>query len=170
MHALLVFCLPLRYDFLQPLPDIVQRIQKWRETAVAKSTKAAEAALLKAIKKSNASVSTPESAAQLQEVMKTAEENAVAYFDTLNIPLARLGSVSETTTARGKLMMAALGQSTGSGSASSDDVAVRLGFCAAQKIQEREGLLTVKKKGGKKEQDKNSAKQSLLSLGKHLLK
>ena len=140
------------FDYLLPLPDLADRLNKWKDATVSKATKAAEAALIKTLKKSQASVATPESAQQLREVMDDAAKNATDYFNTLTVPLHRLGSIAETTTARGKLMLAALNKTDGS----------------EKVVKEREGVLKPKKKKAGNAESAN--KQSLLTLGKHLLK
>ena len=148
------------------MTDVDDRIQKWQESTVAKAVKAAESALTKTLKKKNASITTPEALQQLQEVADSARDKAEKYFEKVSVPLCRLGSTTETSTARGKLMMDALkGKSLPSENCSKD---VKFGFAAAMACSERDGVLKAKKKGIKK--DKNSSSQGLLAIGKHMLK
>ncbi|CAE7245931.1 unnamed protein product [Symbiodinium natans] len=151
-------------DFLKPLPDVADRIAKWKDGIVTKATKAAENSLVKTLKKNHAAISSTESIQQMQDVMATATCKAEEYFETLFVPLHRLGNTSEMATARGKLMLQALHQSQGE---ASEEQQVKVGFAAAQLAQQREGLLKVKVK---KDKTASANKQSLLTIGKHLLK
>ena len=156
-----------RIDSVVPLPDIDERIQKWREVTVTKSTKAAETALLKTFKKSGASVNSPESLEQLKDVVDEAGRKADEYFETLHVPLCRFGTTSETSTARGKAMLEALQKAQQTSPAESVQ---KFGLTAALSEKEREGVVKSKKKKTKAA-DKNSAsKTCLLTLGKHMLK
>ena len=158
----------LRLDYVVPLPDVKDRLGKWREATVGKSTKAAEQTLLKTFKKRGASVNSPEAMAQLKEVVDAAESSAQEYWDSLNVPLCRLGSSSETSTARGRAMLDALQKAQKSDTA---EINTKIGLAAAVAIAERDGLIKAKKSMKPKEKsDKNSSKTCLLTLGRHMLK
>ena len=165
-------CWLLRLDFVTPLPDVADRIQKWRDVTVNKATKAAEQTLLKTFKKCGASINSPESLTQLKDVVDKAEADADQYFHTLTVPLCRLGSINEVSTTRGKAMLEALQKAQNT--EPSEDSSVKFGLAAAMVAKEREGVSTARRskaKGkGKGAADKNSGKNCLMTLGKHMLK
>lgn len=132
-----------------------------------KSVKAAENGFMKALKKKGGVLTSPEALAQLEHITTEAKDKAAKYFDGLTVPFCRLGSMSETLSARAKLMIDALQKAQGhdSGSAS---FKVGFGFAAAVAAKENEGHVRPKKKAAKK--DKTSSTQCLMTLGKHLLK
>ena len=160
-----------RLDYITPLPDISDRIEQWKESTVSKSVKAAEQGLVKALRKQNASLNAPEALQQLESVTGDAREKATSFFDSLPVPLNRLGSVAETASSKTKLMLEAMAKMGPGGSSKSEkeSLKVKVGYPAAVCIKERDGTLRSKKKTGSKK-DKNSSTQCLVTLGKHMLR
>ena len=169
-HAVVLLLCALRIDSVVPMADIADRIQKWRDNTVGKATKAAEQTLLKAFKKSGASINSPEAMQQLKDVVEEAGQKAEEFFASLSVPLCRLGSTSETSTARGKAMLEALQKAQNT--ATPVENSHKVGLAAALAEKEREGAVKSKKKNSKAKgtSDKNSSKNCLLTLGKHMLK
>ena len=157
----------LRLDFITPLPDIDQRLQSWEESTVAKSVKSAESAFLKALKKKNANLNTPEALAQLESITTEAREKAKTYFQSLPIPLGRLGSTSEANTVRARLMADAVQRAQGM---VKEREICKIGYAAALTVKERDGSLQIKSKKKNNKKDKGSSTQCLVTLGKHMLK
>ena len=155
-----------------PTHDISERLDKWRDAVVAKSTRSAETTVLKAFKKRGASVNSEEAMVQLKSMMDTAEANALNFFDGLNVPMCRMGTAVETSTARGKAMIEALNraQSAAASKGNDSELKFEFGLAAAMSQKQREGFVKSKKAAAKSKSDKNSSKTCILTLGRHMLK
>ncbi len=129
--------------------------------------KSAESAFLKALKKKNASLNTPEALAQLESITNEARIKASSYFNSLPMPLCRLGSTSEASTIRAKLMADAVQRAQGM---AKEKEICKIGYAAALSVKERDGSLQVKGKKKTNKKDKGSSTQCLVTLGKHMLK
>ena len=157
-----------RLDFINPLSDIAERIATWKDSIVQKSVKAAEQSIIKTLKKKGAILSSPEAVGQLEAVTTEAEQKAKIYFDSLSVPLHRIGSTAETSTGRGKAMAEALYKAQNVKGQDDKTESGKVGFAAALAVKSRQGHLKQKKKVVKK--DKGSMTQSLLTFGKHMHK